>query len=444
MEFGPILRAMSRNKVRYGLIVLEIALTLAIVTNCVSLIRERPEGARDAVGIRRREPRHASAASRSRRTFKEAGYLNNAVRADLDGAPGASRASRPSRTRASSRGRAAAARTRCASPARRSRWLQDAGLQRRRRARSRRSGRSSSRGGRSRARRRSRRPRGSPRSSRRPARRARTARRRSKITQDVVISRAFGAPRVRRRLAARQAARGQRRRPVPRRRRHRPLLQPVRLADPRVRHVLLGHRRRATSADRPTSCGRSRAALDRVAAAIEKRLLAVNGGRNVTVQIDPGRQGRLPVGSRSCVAARPDRRDRPAPLRHVARHHRPHVLLGRRAHAPDRDAARARRAEGGHPALLPARELDRDDARPLPRHPPRRRPQHRSSSSSLKVKRLDLSLLAGGVLLLWAAGLLATWFPPSRARGWRPRSPRGTFDEPFRPARRTPEGVPAS
>ena len=33
MEFGPILRSMARNKVRYGLIVLEIALTLAIVTN---------------------------------------------------------------------------------------------------------------------------------------------------------------------------------------------------------------------------------------------------------------------------------------------------------------------------------------------------------------------------------------------------------------------------
>jgi putative ABC transport system permease protein len=30
---------------------------------------------------------------------------------------------------------------------------------------------------------------------------------------------------------------------------------------------------------------------------------------------------------------------------------------------------------------------------------------------SLKVKRMDLSLLAGGVLLLWAAGLLATFFP---------------------------------
>lgn len=40
MGLGPILRAMSRNKVRFGLIALEIALTLAIVTNCVSMIRD--------------------------------------------------------------------------------------------------------------------------------------------------------------------------------------------------------------------------------------------------------------------------------------------------------------------------------------------------------------------------------------------------------------------
>ncbi|HKY31632.1 MAG TPA: FtsX-like permease family protein [Candidatus Polarisedimenticolia bacterium] len=38
MEFGPILRAMGRNKMRFGLIVVEVALTLAIVANCVGLI----------------------------------------------------------------------------------------------------------------------------------------------------------------------------------------------------------------------------------------------------------------------------------------------------------------------------------------------------------------------------------------------------------------------
>ncbi len=40
MEMGPILRAMGRNKVRFGLIVMEVALTLAIVANCVAMIRD--------------------------------------------------------------------------------------------------------------------------------------------------------------------------------------------------------------------------------------------------------------------------------------------------------------------------------------------------------------------------------------------------------------------
>ena len=40
MDIGPIVRALRRNKVRAGLIVAEIALTLAIVTNCVAMIVE--------------------------------------------------------------------------------------------------------------------------------------------------------------------------------------------------------------------------------------------------------------------------------------------------------------------------------------------------------------------------------------------------------------------
>lgn len=44
MPFGPIVRAMTRNKTRFVLIILEIAITLAIVTNCVQLIlKERNE-----------------------------------------------------------------------------------------------------------------------------------------------------------------------------------------------------------------------------------------------------------------------------------------------------------------------------------------------------------------------------------------------------------------
>jgi putative ABC transport system permease protein len=38
MNVGPILRAMRHNRTRVGLIVLEIAITLAIVTNCVNVI----------------------------------------------------------------------------------------------------------------------------------------------------------------------------------------------------------------------------------------------------------------------------------------------------------------------------------------------------------------------------------------------------------------------
>jgi len=38
MEFGPIARAISRNKVRFGLIVLQIAITLAVVTNAINMI----------------------------------------------------------------------------------------------------------------------------------------------------------------------------------------------------------------------------------------------------------------------------------------------------------------------------------------------------------------------------------------------------------------------
>lgn len=38
MELGPTLRAMTRNRARFFLIVLEVALTLALVVNCVTLI----------------------------------------------------------------------------------------------------------------------------------------------------------------------------------------------------------------------------------------------------------------------------------------------------------------------------------------------------------------------------------------------------------------------
>lgn len=54
MEFGPIFRALRRNKIRFVLIAGEVALTLAIVVNCLGLLRDarremaRPSGFDDA------------------------------------------------------------------------------------------------------------------------------------------------------------------------------------------------------------------------------------------------------------------------------------------------------------------------------------------------------------------------------------------------------------
>ncbi len=82
MEMGPILRAMRRNKVRFGLIVTEVALTLAIVANCVAMIRDaraamvRVSGFDDENLVNVRSTPFEKA-------FKEDGYLDNALDADL-------------------------------------------------------------------------------------------------------------------------------------------------------------------------------------------------------------------------------------------------------------------------------------------------------------------------------------------------------------------------
>ncbi|HSY50631.1 MAG TPA: FtsX-like permease family protein [Thermoanaerobaculia bacterium] len=43
MEFGPIIRALNRNRVRFLLIVVQIAITLAVVTNAITMIRTANE-----------------------------------------------------------------------------------------------------------------------------------------------------------------------------------------------------------------------------------------------------------------------------------------------------------------------------------------------------------------------------------------------------------------
>ena len=83
METGPILRAMRRNKTRIGLVVFEIALTLAIVANCVTMIADargkmvRPSGFDDPHIVR-------AASLPFERAFRQDGYLDNSLRQDLE------------------------------------------------------------------------------------------------------------------------------------------------------------------------------------------------------------------------------------------------------------------------------------------------------------------------------------------------------------------------
>jgi putative ABC transport system permease protein len=83
MEFGPILRTMRLNKVRYALIAAEIALTLAIVVNCINLIRD----ARREMAIESGFDDENLVSVRStpfEKAFEEDGYYDNAVKQDLD------------------------------------------------------------------------------------------------------------------------------------------------------------------------------------------------------------------------------------------------------------------------------------------------------------------------------------------------------------------------
>lgn len=82
MPFGPIFRAMTRNRARFILIVAEVALTLAIVANCVSLIREsRAELARES-GFD--DENLLSVTSRPfAEAFRENSYIDASIDADV-------------------------------------------------------------------------------------------------------------------------------------------------------------------------------------------------------------------------------------------------------------------------------------------------------------------------------------------------------------------------
>src|SRR5262245_36773021 len=82
LELGPILRSMRRSKVRFGLIVLEVALTLAVVANCITMIVDakrqmaKTSGFDDENIVSLRSTPFDPA-------FKETGYRDNSLREDL-------------------------------------------------------------------------------------------------------------------------------------------------------------------------------------------------------------------------------------------------------------------------------------------------------------------------------------------------------------------------
>lgn len=82
MELGPILRAIRRNKARFGLVAVEVALTLAVVVNCIALIHDartqmaRPSGFDDEDLLRVQTTPFDAA-------FRDDNYRMNTLRADL-------------------------------------------------------------------------------------------------------------------------------------------------------------------------------------------------------------------------------------------------------------------------------------------------------------------------------------------------------------------------
>ena len=82
MPIGPILRSMKHNRTRFALIILEIAITLAIVTNCVNMIMAERTKMQQKSGF---DDENLIAVSYSPYApeFKDAGFNENVVNADL-------------------------------------------------------------------------------------------------------------------------------------------------------------------------------------------------------------------------------------------------------------------------------------------------------------------------------------------------------------------------
>lgn len=82
MSIGPILRAMKHNRTRFVLIILEIAITLAIVTNCVNMILTEREKMVKKSGFDDDNLIFVTGAPFAPE-FQEQGFVENVVKADL-------------------------------------------------------------------------------------------------------------------------------------------------------------------------------------------------------------------------------------------------------------------------------------------------------------------------------------------------------------------------
>jgi putative ABC transport system permease protein len=90
MEFGPIIRALKRNKIRFLLIVVQIAITLAVVTNAITMIRTESENMNKKSGFDDDNIVWVRSKTFSP-LFKDQAYRISAVNADLralQGIPG--------------------------------------------------------------------------------------------------------------------------------------------------------------------------------------------------------------------------------------------------------------------------------------------------------------------------------------------------------------------
>src|SRR5438270_1580197 len=82
MHIGPLIRAMGRNRTRFALIILGIALTLAIVTNCLNIILDQRKGMQKRSGFDDDNLMFVTAAPFGTE-WKDPSFVENTVHADL-------------------------------------------------------------------------------------------------------------------------------------------------------------------------------------------------------------------------------------------------------------------------------------------------------------------------------------------------------------------------